>query len=95
MSAARVDLEVLLEVADLVLEGHLVLGSLVDYFVQDEVLFTQVSHRCLHFLPLCLPEICSKRLIFRVQVSLPIAHFKDLVDRFFFDLLLLFRLIIS
>lgn len=40
MSAARVDLKVLLEVADLILQGHLVLGSFVDYFVQNEVLFT-------------------------------------------------------
>ena len=71
----------------LVLESHLILGGLVDHFMQDQVLFSQVGHASLSFLPLILPEVGCECLVLRVQKSLPVAHLHDLADGFSLDFL--------
>ena len=71
----------------LLLESHLILGGLVDHFMQNQVLFSQVGHASLSFLPLILPEVGSECLVLRVQNSLPVAHLHDLADGFSLDFL--------
>ena len=71
------------------LESHLILGGLVDHFMQDQVLFSQVGHASLSFLPLILPEVGGECLVLRVQKRLPVAHLHDLADGLSLDFLLI------
>ena len=64
------------------------MSSLMHHFMEDKVLFTQVRHSTLSLMPLILPELDSKRLIFSVQKGLSVPHLKDLIDGLLFDLLL-------
>ena len=79
----------------MILQRDLILRSFVHHFMKDEVLLPQVRKADLVLLPFLLPEIHCKGLIFSVEVTLSVTHFEDLIDRFFFDDLLLASPILS
>ena len=77
------------ELLDLVLESDLIVSGLMDHFVEDQVLLSQVRHAVLRLLPLVLPKLHRQCLILRVQEFLTVAHLENLIDRLLFHLLLL------
>lgn len=60
----------------------------MNHFMQDEILFSQVSRAILSLLPFVLPEIHSQCLVFSIQKSLSMAHLKNSIDCLFLDFLL-------
>ena len=65
------------------------------HFMQDQVLFSDVSHLLLLLAPFALPKLHCECFILSVEKSLAIAHLKNLVNCFVFDDLFLLSPILS